>query len=636
MIICCMADLDCVNFFLLSILHCPAVKHEVWLVNRRRHIEPTQLGNQAFGSPSYGCMLLCSGVQPPGRQQLFWAPGDDGADWHWRRDVSTWTLPVLLGALGYEYTLKELYNIWCFPPLIVQPQVRGQRNVEKNNQRLKTYTTLKGRPRTSWRLPVFPWNPPPSRSGNSCIVKWDPTSPPAASSHTPHRASWSCRQQQFVTPNSTWLSGQSVTNGSHCRCLCQAPPAAGCSMHGGDQGGLAVHRGDGLRALISTKIFQCVRLAKENIGETITGLGRGQDHPALPLGKKLIKVKRKATFDGWEREIEDEERAFPTTKEQIKKMHQVFRNNLYMCLISFPQQCDKGGPALLVRVVLGEGHRGEEASSIRVHPDLCRKECMARDSSQGLWRSNPSAKTASFGPEKFMRSARHGQRAKHQAKAKPKDRKALHGQQDNPSGPRDTPSPQPLLQKGRGSQRRKTKASRSRLGLPHGQQLHRTRLLFAAIFTWRPANGIVAVPTIVQSWRTDKQHSPNNCPHKWLDLESTDASCSDMDPGLHTTPVGFVRASELAPLGASGFDKGPANTRTVCRQRETSHLMILPLWRGRGASGLGQSLNGLDSIAKVDAVRPRVGRWTTTMEPWALTPSSQRGGPPSLIRREGW
>ena len=74
---------------------------------------------------------------------LFWAPGDDGADWRWRRDVSTWTLPVLLGVLGYEYTLKELYNIWRFLPLIVQPQVRGQRSAEKNNQRLQAYNTLK-------------------------------------------------------------------------------------------------------------------------------------------------------------------------------------------------------------------------------------------------------------------------------------------------------------------------------------------------------------------------------------------------------------------------------------------------------------------------------------------------------------
>ena len=40
-----------------------------------------------------------------------------------------------------------------------------------------------------------------------------------------------------------------------------------------------------LRELISMRMFQCVRLAKETIGETITGLGRGPDQPLLPMGK---------------------------------------------------------------------------------------------------------------------------------------------------------------------------------------------------------------------------------------------------------------------------------------------------------------------------------------------------------------
>ncbi|CAK9035688.1 unnamed protein product [Durusdinium trenchii] len=127
-----------------------------------------------------------------------------------------------------------------------------------------------------------------------------------------------------------------------------------------------------LRELISMRMFQCVRLAKETIGETITGLGRGPDQPLLPMGKTtgldavcdrkqilvdwdrianqprpkltyqgsdnfLKKQFKLPLFDGWEREVEEEERAFPSTKEQIKKMHMVFRNNLYMCLISFPQ-----------------------------------------------------------------------------------------------------------------------------------------------------------------------------------------------------------------------------------------------------------------------------------------------------------
>ena len=40
-----------------------------------------------------------------------------------------------------------------------------------------------------------------------------------------------------------------------------------------------------LRELISMRMYQCVRLAKETVGETITGLARGPDHPALPIGK---------------------------------------------------------------------------------------------------------------------------------------------------------------------------------------------------------------------------------------------------------------------------------------------------------------------------------------------------------------
>ena len=52
------------------------------------------------------------------------------------------------------------------------------------------------------------------------------------------------------------------------------------------------------------------------------------------------------------------------------------------------------------------------------------------------------------------------------------------------------------------------------------------------------------------------QH-PSTCPHKWLGLDSTDASCSDMDPGLRATPVAFVRGEGLDSSGASGPDKGP-------------------------------------------------------------------------------
>ena len=84
---------------------------------------------------------------------------------------------------------------------------------------------------------------------------------------------------------------------------------------------------------------------------------------------QTLKIKRKAIFDGWEREVEEGERAFPSTKEQIKKMHMVFRNNLYMCLISFPQHLQFN----VTKVDLDDW----EAPSLRIHPGVCRTECMA-------------------------------------------------------------------------------------------------------------------------------------------------------------------------------------------------------------------------------------------------------------------
>ena len=59
---------------------------------------------------------------------------------------------------------------------------------------------------------------------------------------------------------------------------------------------------------------------------------------ALPeMDERPIKTKRQLTVNGWEREEEDEERKAPTTREQLKRAHTVFRNSLLMCIISFPQ-----------------------------------------------------------------------------------------------------------------------------------------------------------------------------------------------------------------------------------------------------------------------------------------------------------
>jgi len=55
------------------------------------------------------------------------------------------------------------------------------------------------------------------------------------------------------------------------------------------------------------------------------------------MDERRLNTKRKITLNGWEREEEEEERKVPTTREQLKRAHLVFRNTLLMCLSSFPQ-----------------------------------------------------------------------------------------------------------------------------------------------------------------------------------------------------------------------------------------------------------------------------------------------------------
>ena len=59
---------------------------------------------------------------------------------------------------------------------------------------------------------------------------------------------------------------------------------------------------------------------------------------ALPEeGERPTKSHRKFTVDGFEKEEEEEERADPQTRRQLERMHMVFRNNLLMCTLAFPQ-----------------------------------------------------------------------------------------------------------------------------------------------------------------------------------------------------------------------------------------------------------------------------------------------------------
>ena len=53
--------------------------------------------------------------------------------------------------------------------------------------------------------------------------------------------------------------------------------------------------------------------------------------------ERPTKSHRKFTVDGFEKEEEEEERANPQTRRQLERMHTVFRNNLLMCTLPFPQ-----------------------------------------------------------------------------------------------------------------------------------------------------------------------------------------------------------------------------------------------------------------------------------------------------------
>ena len=59
---------------------------------------------------------------------------------------------------------------------------------------------------------------------------------------------------------------------------------------------------------------------------------------ALPEeGECPTKSHRRFTVDGFEKEEEEEKRPNPQTRRQLERMHTVFRNNLLMCLLAFPQ-----------------------------------------------------------------------------------------------------------------------------------------------------------------------------------------------------------------------------------------------------------------------------------------------------------
>ena len=61
---------------------------------------------------------------------FFWAPGSAVAsgtdDTHLVRRVQSWDLPSMITMLGQSWTFKEIYQVWCAMPLVVQPMRRGK------------------------------------------------------------------------------------------------------------------------------------------------------------------------------------------------------------------------------------------------------------------------------------------------------------------------------------------------------------------------------------------------------------------------------------------------------------------------------------------------------------------------------
>ena len=79
---------------------------------------------------------------------------------------------------------------------------------------------------------------------------------------------------------------------------------------------------------------------------------------ALPeLEEGPLRTRRKVTVDGWEREDEEEERKVPSSQRLLDRTHQVFRNNLAMCVLAFLQLSHSLMPAsmTLMSGMLGFG-----------------------------------------------------------------------------------------------------------------------------------------------------------------------------------------------------------------------------------------------------------------------------------------
>ena len=71
------------------------------------------------------------------------SPHDPDDDFHWARQISSWTLPGLLGMFGHSFTLRQLWGVWESLPLLQGSRQRGPKNKAQNQIRLEGWETLK-------------------------------------------------------------------------------------------------------------------------------------------------------------------------------------------------------------------------------------------------------------------------------------------------------------------------------------------------------------------------------------------------------------------------------------------------------------------------------------------------------------
>ncbi len=239
---------------------------------------------------------------------------------------------------------------------------------------------------------------------------------------------------------------------------------------------------------------------------------------ALPEeGERPTKSHRKFTVDGCEKEEEEEERPNPQTRRQLERMHTVFRNNLLMCMLAFPQfqQFD------LDKCDLDEWYDwfyGPEIAGRKPPPSECLEADLPIDGgwghSQGCPEVNAGESTL-LDPvyERIMfQQLRTPREPKGKGKGKGKGKTKMAGKRCLPGPPRVLPSGY----KGGGKEKGHLKGGRpsawpANWALQSPTSCRDFRLKHSCSGN---CNRSHACPVRVNGWTCNGDHSPDKCSNK--------------------------------------------------------------------------------------------------------------------------